>query len=563
MHRRRPLDAWASGLPSGRRAVTIGGAMPDDRLERADRHDAIVVGAGIGGLVAAALLARRGLDVLVVDRHAVAGGNATIFSRRGYAFDVGLHYVGGCHAGGALPAVLEAAGAGDVRFLELDPSGYDELLLPGLRLLVPRGLEAWRDRLCERFPRERRGIDRYGRLLAELKRGLDVWHRPGALLASSLRSPHLLRWSLSSFGAFLGSCTRDPLLSGALAAQHVGYALPPSRASTLVGAGIALHYLEGAWYPAGGGQVLADALADSIRRHGGRLALRTAARRILLERGTVAGVELEDRDGRRVVRAPVVISNADLKHTLLGLVGEGGLRPATARRARAWDMAPALGVAYVGLRGDLRTAGHPARNAWVLPRLDLESEYAQAAAGRLPDEPGLFVTVASLKDPAHAGLAPAGVTNVQLMGVAPSAPAAWGVTEAEADDGRYRRQPAYLERKREYGERLLASAARLWPDVAARVEYLELSTPLTHRRYTGSTGGTGYGLAATPAQMLWRRPGARTEIRGLYLCGASCRSGHGIVGAALSGVFAAGAVLPGRLAVEVLGRRLAARGAVG
>ena len=540
--------------------------MPDTRLRTehgaavapalTERCDAVVVGAGIGGLVAASLLAGRGLSVLVLDRHSVAGGNATIFRRRGYEFDVGLHYVGGCHAGGALPSVLAAAGAGAVRFLELDPEGYDELLLPDLRLAVPRGLERWRERLVAAFPSERRGIDRYLRLLAQMKRSLDVWHRPGALLAQSLRSPLLARWSLSSFAAFLRTCTRDRALAAALAAQHVGYALPPSRASTLVGAGIALHYLEGAWYPRGGGQALADALADAIRARGGRVALRTGARRILVERGRVQGVELDDG---RVVRAPVVVSNADLKATLLQLVGDTALRPATARRAHRYAMAAPLGVAYVGLRGDLRAAGQPPRNAWVLPELDLEAEYAQAAAGRMPERPGLFVTIASLKDPQHESLAPAGVTNVQLMGVAPSAPEAWGVGEGEVADGSYRRHPVYRERKREYGERLLAVATQLWPDLAGRVEYLDVSTPLTHRRYTGSTGGTGYGLAATPGQMLWRRPGARTEIAGLYLCGASCRSGHGIVGAALSGVFAAAAVLPGRLAVEVLGPRLASR----
>ena len=541
-------------------ALTTASDAADVALATTEQCDAVVVGAGIGGLVAASLLAGRGLSVLVLDRHSVAGGNATIFRRRGYEFDVGLHYVGGCHAGGALPAVLAAAGAGGVRFLELDPEGYDELVLPGLRLAVPRGLPRWRDRLVAAFPSERRGLDRYARLLAQMKRSLDVWHRPGSLLAQSLRSPQLLRWSLSSFASFLRSCTRDPALTAALAAQHVGYALPPSRASTLVGAGIALHYLEGAWYPSGGGQALADALADAIRARGGRIALRTGARRIVVERGRVQGVELDDG---RVVRAPVVISNADLKSTLLQLVGAPALRPATARRARGYAMAAPLGVAYVGLRGDLRAAGQPPRNAWVLPDLDLEAEYVQAAAGRLPDRPALFVTIASLKDARHAGLAPPGISNVQLMGVAPSAPQAWGVAEDEVADGRYRRQPAYRERKREYGERLLGVAALLWPDLAGRVEYLEVSTPLTHRRYTGSTGGTGYGLAATPDQMLWRRPGARTEIAGLYLCGASCRSGHGIVGAALSGVFAAAAVLPGRLAVEVLGPRLASRAAAG
>jgi phytoene dehydrogenase-like protein len=533
----------------------MSGSLPDDA-----RCDALVIGAGIGGLVAGALLARAGRRVLVVDKHTVAGGNATVFRRRGYIFDVGLHYIGGCHAGGVIPAVLQAAGAGPVHFEELDPDGYDTLVLPGRTLRVPRGLPRWRERLVDAFPGERRGVDRYVRLLRQMQACLDVWHRPAAMLARTLRAPLLARAAGGTFAAFLDGCTRDPLLRAALAAQHVGYALPPSRASTLVGAGIALHYLEGAYYPRGGGQVLSDALSAAIGRHGGRVRLRTTARRIVVERGRVLGVELEAHDGaRRLVRAPVVLSNADLKHTLLQLVDGQALGARARRRVAGYAMAPALGVAYLGLARDLRGEGHPASNYWILPDTDVERDYAAAAAGRMPTRPGAYVTIGSLKDSTHAGLAPAGVTNVQVMAVAPSAPAAWGVTDAEAADGSYRRRPAYLEAKRAYGEQLLDTAERVFPDVRARIDRLEVATPLTHARYTGATGGTGYGLAATPGQMLWRRPGARTGIGGLYLCGASCRSGHGIFGATLSGLFAAAEILPGDLRRQVLGARIPRR----
>jgi phytoene dehydrogenase-like protein len=480
----------------------------------------LVVGAGIGGLVAAALLARAGRDVLVVDSHTVAGGNATIFRRRGYEFDVGLHYVGGCHAGGVIPAVLEAAGAGPVHFEELDPDGYDTLVLPGLRLRVPRGIECWRERLLDAFPGEGRGVDRYVRLLRQMQDCLDVWHRPVAMAARLLRAPLVARWAGAPFAAFLAGCTRDPTLRAVLAAQHVGYALPPSRASTLVGAGIALHYLQGAFYPRGGGQVLSDALVAAIRGHGGRVLLRTTARRILVERGRVRGVALESADGsHRHVHAPIVLSNADLKHTLLQLVSDDALRPRARRQVEGYAMAPALGVAYLGLARDLRAEGHPACNYWILPDTDLEADYVAAAAGRLPAHPGAYVTIGSLKDRAHGGLAPAGISNVQVMGIAPHAPEAWGVTPAEAADGRYRRHPAYLERKRAYAERLLDTAQAVFPDVRSHIDRLEVSTPITHARYTGASGGTGYGLAATPDQVLWRRPGARSGVAGLYLCG--------------------------------------------
>lgn len=523
-----------------------------DRLAApADAYDVVVVGAGIGGLVAGALLARRGRRVLVLDRHTVAGGNATVFRRPGYEFDVGLHYVGGCHPDGVIPRILRAAGVDDVTFEEMDPDGYDVLALPGLRLRVPKGIERFRERLLEHFPGERRGIDRYASLLRQLQRCLRVWPRTVPTLAAALRSPGILRWGRRPFADVLAHCTSDPTLRTVLAAQHPGYALPPSRASALVGLGISLHYLEGAYYPRGGGQVISDRLASAIEARGGDVRLRTRALRIVVEGGRAIGVEVETaRDGRRLVRADAVISNADLKHTLGALLGDSAPDNRLARRAAGFEMAPAMGVVYLGLSTDLRAAGHPAANVWIHPELDAERQYAEAARGKLPDKPSVFVTIGSVKDRGHPGLAPPGHTNVQAMCVAPSSPAAWGVTDK---DNGYRRSPAYREAKQCFADTLLDVLEPVFPGVRDQVDLLEVSTPLTQTRYTGSTDGSAYGIAATPAQFGPKRPGPETGVSGLYLCGASCRAGHGIHGAARSGLDAAARLLPRGLLREVLG----------
>lgn len=519
-----------------------------------DRFDAIVVGAGTGGLTAGALLARAGRKVLVLDRHSVAGGNGTVFRRRGYEFDVGLHYLGGCTEDGLLPRLLRAAGAEPVEFEEMDPDGFDTLVFPDFTFRVPKGIDAYRDRLVEYFPAERRGIDRYATLLRQLQAVMHGLGNPLAAVGTLARSWLLLRWARGTFGAFLDTVTRDSHLRAVLAGQHGNYAQPPSRAALLVGAGIALHYLEGAFYPRGGGQVISDRLAAAIERHGGRVLLLARATRIVVDGGRVRGVEIESPHlGRRVLHAPVVVSNADLKRTMTALVGPDVLRPETVRRVESYEMSPALGAVYLGIDRDLRAGGYPRTNYWVASGYDPEPGYAAVARGEFTRDPFVFVSIASLKDPDNPRIAPPGVTNLQVMSLAPAQPAAWGVTGEDAASGAYRRRDAYRARKDAYTRALIEAAERAVPGLASHVVYEETATPLSHTRYTASTGGTSYGIALTPEQFLGRRPGARTEIAGLYLAGASCRTGHGITGVAMSGLMAAAEVLGKRFIGRVMG----------
>lgn len=523
------------------------------RLER-DNFDAIVVGAGISGLTAAALLARRGLAVLVVDRHYVAGGNATVFRRKGYEFDIGIHYLGQCGPDGAIPRILKAAGAGGVRFRPLDPDGFDTLVYPDLELRVPRGVERYRERLLEAFPREQRAIDANARLIEQVLGLSQLPARPANAWRVLPQSLLALRNATSTLGQFLERYTRDPRLCAVLAGEGGDYALPPSRVSALMHAGLMAHYLsDGTYYPEGGGQVMSDQLAASIEQSGGKILLSTSVERILVESGKVRGVRLSNKHlGKVEVRAPIVLASNDVKQALLELIAPDALGARTRRRAAGWKMAPALGALYLGVRREALGSRGVNTNYWIYPSYDLEQEYAEVEAGRFSRRPFLFVSSASLKDPENPRLAPAGVVNLQLMSLAPSAPSAWRTSPEELASGAYRESPGYLAAKAEYSERLLAAAESVFPGLGRHVVFQELATPLTHARYTSSTGGTSYGIAATPDQFLWRRPGPKTEISGLYLCGASARSGHGIMGAMMGGLAAAAEISGAELVRETL-----------
>jgi len=501
------------------------------------RADVVVVGAGLGGLVAAAYLAATGRRVVVVDRHSVAGGNATVFTHHGYEFDVGVHYLGDCGPGGGIPRILAPLGI-EVTFREMDPDGFDTFVFPDQTFRVPKGVEAFRRRLHATFPSETAGIDTY----------LDAIVALDAELTGGAPPRLLLEHTETTVGALFDRLGLSARLRSILDGQHGTYALPPSRASLALHAALCMHYLKGAWYPEGGGQVIADALVAFIVDHGGELILQAPVTRIVVDSGAVRGVELHVPSALRArgvptrIDAPVVISDADLKRTVLELVGAEAAPPELVQRVRSYEMTLPLFVLYLVLDRDLRAEGHPNTNVWVFPDDDIEGAYATLEAGRLPDELFAYLTFASLKDPTNERLCRPGQTNLQVMTLVPSDPGFWGLSRGPAAGERYRTSPAYRARKRELRDRLLATAEAGLPGISDAIVYEEAATPITHERFVRSTGGTSYGIAATPAQFLLNRPAPTTELPGLFLAGASTIAGHGIAGVMAGGVMAATAV---------------------
>ncbi len=511
----------------------------------ADEYDAIVVGAGLGGLVTAALLARAGKRVLVLDGHYVAGGNATIFRRKKYEFDVGIHYLGDCGPKGVIPRILRECGVEGVRFRPMD-SDLEVISFPDFDFAIPRDKETFRERLVERFPGEKRGIGRYFRFLDQVERmqAAEKQSRLRQLLAV-IRCPLVIRYMSKTFGEFLDSCTQNVQLRAILTAQNGTYAIAPGRVSSVLHAGLQNHYfIDGGWYPEGGGQVIADRLAEAIEGNGGEIRLVSKVSRIRVEDGQVVGVTFANKHiGEKAVRSPVVVSNADLKRTVLELVGKEHFPAAYVERVEGFEMALPLFVVFLGLDIPASELPYGNSNRWVFDDYDFDDEYARVTDGEMPEKPFVYMATASLKDPGNRRLAPEGQTNLQLMTLAPAAPSAWNVTAADADSGKYEASEGYQYAKAELTERVIRQAEKAVPGLSKHIVFKESSTPLTHTRYTGSTGGTSYGIAATPAQFLNNRPSARTPIKGLFLAGASTRSGHGIVGAMQSGEVAAGNVL--------------------
>ena len=374
----------------------------------------------------------------------------------------------------------------------------------------------------------RKLFDNYGRL------------GPGVLWHILTRGHLMLLNQHATIEGFLDSCTKNPKLRAVLLGQHGDYGMPPSEASAVLHTGVCAHLATRPSYPKGGGQVISDRLADVVEAHEGAIVLRRGVSKILIEGGRAVGVRTEGKKGEtQDVRAKVVLSGADIKQTFLELVGPEHLPKRHIKKAEDWIMAGSLFMTCVAVNTDMRAKGMRAANYWELDGYDLDSYYKAERETDFPRAHGSYITSSSLKDPETPWHAPPGVTAIEIMTLVHGGAKCWGISQNDIASGDYSKKDAYLERKQALEDDMIARLERQFPGTKEHIEFCESASPMSHFRYTRAAEGTGYGLAAIPSQFFANRPDERSPIKGLYLCGASTRSGHGIIGALQSGWLAA------------------------
>jgi all-trans-retinol 13,14-reductase len=514
--------------------------------------DAIVIGSGLGGLTTAAYLATNDLRTLVLEKHYVAGGNAHVFRRKQmFEFDVGVHYLGDCGPDGLIPTVLRGVGLeGKIEFLEMDPDGFDTLMFPGITLRVPKGWDRYRERLVATFPDDETALHRcldvlQGAASEFTKVKLPV--EPADVSRLMQEAPNFMKWGMRTLGELFDDCGLGQKARALLVAESGTYALPPSRVPVILHAALIGHYLKGAYYPRGGGQVLPAHLVDVVRSNGGEVRTRAPVQRILVEDGKAVGVRLASGEE---LRAPVVVSNADLKRTFLEMVGEEHLSPQTVTCIKQYRMALPLFCVYLGLDMDLRQH-MPNTNYFYYTSFDTEGPFQDCYQGKVPSELGLFITVASVKDPHTETIAPKGYSSVQIMTLVPADYSLWGVEKGPALGEKYHRNPVYQSLKQSLTDAMVEGAEQVIPGIKEHIVWKEAATPISQEHFTFSTGGTSYGIELSADQFGPNRPSPETEIGGLFLAGASTVFAHGIGGVMRGGVGCASAVLGRDLQSEI------------
>jgi phytoene dehydrogenase-like protein len=497
--------------------------------------DVVVIGSGAGGLSAAVACAQSGLRVVVFEQHYLPGGWCHSFNLGGYKFSPGVHYIGELEPGGRMRAIYEGLGASDdLEFYELNPDGFDHLLIGRERFDVPKGRARLEERLIARFPKERAGIIGYLRDVAalgdELGQLLTI-KGPRDLLKLPWRAPTMTRWGLRSAAALINHHVDDPMLRGILAGQSGDHGLPPSMVSAPVHAAVVAHYFDGGWYPKGGAAALPRALIRALRKAGGEIHVKTPIDKILVENGRAIGVRLGDGTE---VRARHVVSNADPHVTFGKLIDREHLSPLTRLKLRRTRYSGSALSLFAAVDLDVRALGLDSGNYWIYDDSDVEGVYREGLTP-WPNEgkrhtPGQFLTLTTLKDPSKRYQGHHTLESFVFVG--------YGAFRRWAETRVGERGDDYTTLKEELTTAMLRGLERVVPGISERVVFKELGTPLTNVHYCAATLGNLYGTEKSRFQVGPFGFQTGGDLPGLSLCGAST-VGHGVLGAAMSGLMAA------------------------
>lgn len=501
--------------------------------------DVVVIGAGMGGLTAAALLSRTGLSVHVLEMDARPGGYLAGFKRKDFRFDSAIHWLNQLGPKGIVTRVFEAIGKDH-------PKAAPQTLIKRYKgrsfdYLLTNRPDDLKMQLIRAFPSDRPGIERFFRDAKRLGKAFDGmgsffrteesmprWERAVHMM-KKLRFalpfiPHLRYSGSTGIDKGLRKYFNDPRLRTVFASEM-------DILSCLVPVAWA-YYGDYQMPPIGGSQVMPEWLCHVIGTLGNTVHYHCRVTEMLVEHGRAVGVRYTQRGSDREIRCKAVVAACDVEALYERMLPSAAVPEKLKAKLREAELYPSSITVSLGLDKPAQELGFGEEMIFLCD----ESVPRERQCSGLPEESGISILAPSLRDPS---LAPAGMGTLTLYIPADfDLHAQWRTLEgAERGD-------AYDALKKDYADRLIARVEEsLAPGLSEHVVWCDVATPITHWRYTGNRNGSIMGARPGKKNFQLGIAHYRTPVKHLYLGGHWAELGGGVPIATRAGANAALLVL--------------------
>ena len=483
--------------------------------------DALIIGAGLGGLSCAAAFARQGFKPLVLEQHYVPGGYASTFKRPGgFVFDVSLHSTTVGERDGVRNLI---PGFPEIKEVEFVPHPHlYRAIFPDYDYRVPqRNLKKYIAKLTGYFPEEELGIQGIFEDMEGLSRDIDKYSQEGGQVDMSRFPkdfPYLFKSYTKTWGALADTRIKNPQLKALVSSLWGYFGLPPSKLASFYYALPTIGYLNGGgYYPKGTSQKISDALVKFIEDRGGKVKLKSKVEKILVKDHVAFGVKTADETE---YKGKVVVSNANAYDTFLKMVDDKDHLKDYVAKFETYSVSLSSFQVFLGLKKDLvGELGVEDSEIFYAKGYDDDANYkAQLDADVENSGYGLM-----LYDNVYKGYSPEGKNTVNILVL--QGYSHWEKYETDYWKGVKKEYRA--EKERMAGILIKKVEETVLPGLAEAIEIKEIGTPLTNVRYTGHYRGAIYGWDQTMNNTGPNRVPHSTPIENLYLAGAWTQPGHG------------------------------------
>lgn len=504
-----------------------------------DSYDVVIIGAGVGGLTAAALLSRSGYRVCVVEKEPHAGGYLAGFRRKSFLFDTAIHWLNQYGKGGLIRRVFDLIGSDYP--VAVDQQRIRRYQGKEFSYLLTHKPDDLRDELIRDFPHEEAGIRRFfasaykiGRSFKEFntvflaKENMSVWDRIKSM-GKTIRFvmpfiPYVMYSGEKGLKKGLNKYFKDPRLHRIFAGEHelIGCFVPIGWA----------YFGDFQSPPKGGSQQIPKWLQHQIQTRGGSVIFQSKVEEVLLENNRAVGIRLNHRNKHYTIKSRYVIAANDIETLYEKLLPQHAIPSKLKDKLRNAELYTSSVTLSIALDCPAEQLGFDEE---MIHLVDEFQSYEAYLTGN-PATAEISILAASVRDkslcPDHQG------TLTIYMPAEMKYEENWQTTLDE--NGQYVRGEAYKQLKQKIAEVLLERVEQsVAPGLRSHILFYEVATPVTHYRYTGNKNGTMMGARPGKANMQAKIAHYQTPVQNLILGGHWAELGGGVPIAVKAGANAA------------------------